>query len=176
MLRGVVNFVVLVMLVVSPGLVRAQNPQYELAQKVVEASGQIAAMEVSIAEGFSVTITPVAEQLRNMMGECANPIVDRLQGEVADLLTAILTTEEVVAEITSLYADSFTRAELEQLLGWYESPLGKKIYALTPDLTRSSAAIGGRVMVQAMPTFQQKVQETVMNASIEAQQCSASRS
>lgn len=176
MVRSALNFVVLVMSVVSPALVRAQSPQYDLAQRVVEASGQVAAMEVSIAEGFKVGMTPVAEQLRNLMGECANPIIDRLQGDVADLLKAMLTTEEVVAEISSLYADSFTRAELEQLLGWYESPLGKKIYALTPDLTRSSAAIGNRVMAQATPQFQRKVQEAAMNASIEAQQCTASRS
>jgi hypothetical protein len=110
------------------------------------------------------------------MGECANPIIDRLRGDGADLLKETLITEEVVAEISSLYADSFTRAELEQLLGWYESPLGKKIYALTPDLTRSSAVIANRVMAQAMPIFQQKVQETAMNASIEVQQCTASRS
>ncbi len=44
--------------------------------------------------------------------------------------------------ITGLYAAHFTLAELDQMIGFYRSPAGKKLVALSPTIIQQSMSLG----------------------------------
>ncbi len=44
--------------------------------------------------------------------------------------------------ITGLYAAHFTAAELDQMIGFYKSPVGRKLVAMSPTIIQQSMALG----------------------------------
>ena len=57
-------------------------------------------------------------------------------------LRSTVQEEELSNRIVPLYTERFSVAELNELLGFYRSPLGKKLIAELPEITQQSVAIG----------------------------------
>jgi uncharacterized protein len=53
-----------------------------------------------------------------------------------------IKTEELVELIVPVYSKSFTAPELEELIGFYESPIGKKVIATLPKISQESMIAG----------------------------------
>lgn len=49
---------------------------------------------------------------------------------------------ELSRGITGLYAAHFTAAELDQMIGFYKSPVGRKLVSLSPTIIQQSMALG----------------------------------
>lgn len=147
----------------------------DLAWEIMKASGQLEAMDIAAKEGFKAGIAPVAQQLKGSMGDCANPIINRLETEVGKLLAEFLADKSLLDSLAKIYADQFSTAELTEILAFYNSAVGIKIKALAPKMAAAGAKAGQQVMIKAMPTFQAKIQETMIEAGAEAQQCMTSR-
>lgn len=49
---------------------------------------------------------------------------------------------ELSRGITGLYAAHFTAAELDQMIGFYKSPVGRKLVAMSPTIIQQSMALG----------------------------------
>jgi hypothetical protein len=55
--------------------------------------------------------------------------------------------DEMIAEMVPLYASNYTVAELKQLTAFYQTPVGRKMMALTPKLASEAMASSQRVVM-----------------------------
>jgi hypothetical protein len=56
-------------------------------------------------------------------------------------LRATVKEEELAAQIAPLYAARFSVAELNEVLAFYRSPVGKKVVATTPEIAQQSVKL-----------------------------------
>ncbi len=52
------------------------------------------------------------------------------------------STEELYKKMATVYTESFTEEELDKILVFYDTPVGKKMVAVTPELTKKGMEIG----------------------------------
>jgi len=84
---------------------------------------------------------------RGLPTEQTNKMMDKMLG----MLATEMSWEKVKADYVALYADTFTAAELEELLAFYRSPAGKSFVAKQPELARKSVAMSQKAMLRLMP-------------------------
>ena len=160
-----------VYLAASISIVSANND--DLVWEIIDASGMVESMEVATNEGLKAAITPIAQQLEPL-GECGDPVLKALESDIASLMT--LFTDNTLVEATAkIYAEKFSEDELRAILEFYQTPVGKKLKALAPDLAMAGAEAGQKAMMDVMPSFQSKIQATMARVGAEAQQCMAAK-
>jgi hypothetical protein len=70
-----------------------------------------------------------------------------------------LTWEAFGPKLVALYAESFTEAELRDMITFYKTPTGQKALALMPELMRRGAMLGGEVAKEHTQELEQMVGE-----------------
>jgi len=105
---------------------------------------------------------------RTMMGG-ATAMVDAMQQQDAALVSyrdtilkwaqKYLTWEALGPKFVAIYAETFTEAELRELIAFYLTPTGKKVLATTPDLMKRGAMIGAEVAQTHTPELEQMIRE-----------------
>ncbi len=149
----------------------AMASEKDLAWEVINASGMIEGMEIAQNEGLKAAIAPIAQQLEPL-GDCGIPVIKALEADIASLMTPL--SDKTLLEATAkVYAEKFSVDELRVMLEFYKSPVGRKLKKLAPDLAQVGVEAGQKAMMDVMPTFQTKIQETMLRAGAEAQQCMA---
>lgn len=58
--------------------------------------------------------------------------------------------DEMIAEMVPVYARNYTTAEIKQLTGFYQSPLGQKMLATMPKVMAESMAVSNKLMAPRM--------------------------
>ena len=56
-----------------------------------------------------------------------------------------MTMNEMGPRMTRVYAEVFSEAELRQIIAFYQSPVGRRLAAALPELTRRGSEIGAAV-------------------------------
>ncbi|HZF35753.1 MAG TPA: DUF2059 domain-containing protein, partial [Candidatus Angelobacter sp.] len=126
----------------TPGAADAQNAAdpaaLAKAKELLQASNLVAMRDQMVA----LVEAQIAALVRD-----ANPGQDdKVDRAVADLIRPALKRRipEYLDLAAGVYADHFTRAELDQLITFYKSPLGQKLVReqaeLVPDITKMSKA------------------------------------
>ena len=75
----------------------------------------------------------------------ANPQLAPYQDVFREWVTKILAGGDLEAEMVRAYAETFSTDELEMLLGFYRSPVGRKALEQMPALMKRGAEIGSRL-------------------------------
>ncbi len=92
-------------------------------------------MNLSGAEGVAEqTVQVLAAQIRS-----AYPLVKE---ETWTEVLATLDANEVEASMAAVYTQHFTRKELEELIAFYKSPIGRRLVQLLPTVVQASMAAG----------------------------------
>ncbi len=52
------------------------------------------------------------------------------------------STHSLYKKMAAVYTESFTEDELDKILAFYDTPVGKKMVAITPELTKKGMEIG----------------------------------
>jgi hypothetical protein len=107
--------------------------QIQLARDIIDASGAARAFDSIIPSIMSQAYASFLQQ---------NP---DLQKPLVESITAIRgdfekRQPEIVALMAQAYASHFTEAELQELIGFYRSPVGKKLVAELPAVLEESFA------------------------------------
>lgn len=107
--------------------------QIQLARDIIDASGAARAFDNVIPSIMSQAYASFLQQ---------NP---DLQKPLVESITAIRgdfekRQPEIVALMAQAYASHFTEAELQELIGFYRSPTGKKLVAELPGVLEESFA------------------------------------
>ena len=95
------------------------------------------------AAGPSKTSANVSEQTTKMM----------------DMMAEALSWDKIKNDYVALYAETFTAAELKDLIAFYKSPAGQAFTKKQPELTRRSVEMSQKLMMQIMPKIQAMTKE-----------------
>lgn len=137
------------------------NPEkVELAAKVLAASGFKQILLSSIDQLMQATLqgfqqraqSPEERELIQAMLENMNPVMEKHFPEVTE-------------SIAKLYASKFTKPELEKMLRFHQSELGRKIRRLNPELQQESQALGRQWMESIMPEILERAEADVGQGS-----------
>ncbi|GAC1309706.1 MAG: hypothetical protein NVSMB24_25590 [Mucilaginibacter sp.] len=72
-----------------------------------------------------------------------------------------LPQEAFKAQFVKMYAELFTESELNQLIAFYNSPLGKKITSKLPDLMQEAALLDQQILVKHSEELQTIINDAV---------------
>jgi hypothetical protein len=103
----------------------------------------------------------VAKQLALGLKE-AQPDIDRKAFDIVlstsdEMLSA--RSDELLAQIVPLYAKHFTEAELDELLAFYRSPIGRKTNETMPGLMQESMELVAKEAQSSIPKIKERVTE-----------------
>ena len=84
----------------------------------------------------------------------SQPLLQKYVQKMNTVLKRELNWEMLKSEYIDLYTQSFTEAELKQLVLFYQSPLGQKYIEQTPHLMKASMQIGHERAMRVMPELQ----------------------
>jgi hypothetical protein len=86
------------------------------------------ALEASIRELIEVTNTrQIAERMLDQIFEAYEKIIPEVPKEAWPKFRADMKTSDFVDLVVPIYAKHFTRQDIEGLIGFYKSPLGRKV-------------------------------------------------
>jgi len=100
------------------------------------------AQEADTFEGKAVNLIKLtAGQQFEIMTE---PIIKMIPEENREAFKKELaeSTQGLYKKMASVYTESFTEAELDKILAFYDTPVEKKMVAVTPELTKKGMEIG----------------------------------
>jgi hypothetical protein len=142
------SFVVVATLCLGPAIARADNAplsadEIALATQVVDAIGIQQVADAAMGGLRMVLVQSLAA--RN------NQPPDKVAGIVDQILVPDLRALEpqFIAAVATRYGQAFTQPEMEQILAFYQTPVGMKLQTLTPGLTQQMVASGHAWIEQA---------------------------
>ena len=76
--------------------------------------------------------------------ESKKAMLERYQAQANTALDKAIGWDKLKPDLVSLYTSQFSETELNQLIDFYQSPLGKKMLAKLPELNARSAQLTGQ--------------------------------
>lgn len=67
--------------------------------------------------------------------------------------------DDIYVKLAKIYTEKFTEAEIDEILAFYETPVGKKMRAITPELTKKGMEIGQQWGMELQPIMMKYMQE-----------------
>ena len=87
------------------------------------------------------------------------------QGKIMDLMKKEMSWENLKPDFEKLYAETYSAEELEGLLKFYQSPLGKKFIEKQPEMQRKTMQMVQQMMMRVMPKVQALTMELQRKAA-----------
>ncbi len=88
----------------------------------------------------------------------ANPAMLPYRAVLQEFFARYLSYPSIKADLVQMYTESFTADELDQLIAFYQTPLGRKTLEKLPELMRRGGELG-RARVQAhLPELQTMIE------------------
>lgn len=145
------------LLFLFPGLVQAdQAHSRKLAEELLQLNNvqsqveQLFSQMKRMVEGqLSVTGMPAESQAK----------ADELLALALQMLDEEMSWTSMKDEYIDLYASTFSAEELQAIVDFSKSPVGRQINAKMPELTQKSMAIGQRHAQGVLPKITQAVQD-----------------
>ncbi len=110
--------------------------QFALAKQIVEIKG-VKAMFAPLVHGVIKKTTDAVLQTNLMWGKDINDITAQMEKDYQP------RGQEIVDATARFYASHFTEAELKQILGFYQSPVGQKMLVDEPRALDESMGYAG---------------------------------
>jgi hypothetical protein len=117
--------------------------QMQLAMQLVQAIG-IQQVADAALNGLKLVLVQSLAANSKQPPEKVEPIVDQVL--VPDLRAQ---EPQFIATVANLYGHAFTVPEMQQILAFYQSPVGQKLQTVTPDLTQQMVQAGHAWISQA---------------------------
>ena len=115
-------------------------------------------MPVSIEKSFAMMKQMIPAQMEKMQQATghtnASPNVANHVDKMMDLMADVLSWDKIKDDYVALYAETFTAAELQDLIAFYKSPGGQAFTRKQPELTMKSMEMTQKLMMQIMPKIQ----------------------
>jgi len=92
----------------------------------------------------------------------------KTQNKMMDLMMKELCWENLKPEFEKLYAETYSAEELNGLLKFYQSALGKKFIEKQPEMQRNTMLMVQQMMMRVMPKVQALTRQLQQEAEAEA--------
>jgi len=84
-----------------------------------------------------------------------------VQKEIMDWFSEFFVWEQIRDLYADIYVEVFTEDELNELIQFYQSPLGQKVLKKMPELMQKSMEKSQALLQDKMPEFQKRLQKTI---------------
>jgi hypothetical protein len=88
-----------------------------------------------------------------------NPPLAPFRDVMVEWANKHITWKAAAPEITKLYKDAFTEAELRDVIAFYRTPTGQKVLLKLPEVMQQGAAIGAKLALAHTPELEQMLTE-----------------
>jgi hypothetical protein len=136
-------------------------PQRALAAKLLDAMQ----VERTMEQQFDAMRKTQAEAMQQMLAGQASPEAkQRMQkgfATITDMIKKELNWTAIKPQFVDLYASTFTADELNGLVGFYESPVGRAYVAKSPELMQRTMEVTSNRMEALMPRIQKILMEAI---------------
>jgi hypothetical protein len=135
-----------------------------------EASHRATALELLEVTNTRKMLDQVMTSIEGMMGQQfasldlppeGKEAAEKVQKEMMAWFSEFFVWEQMQGLYVDIYMDVFTEAELQELIEFYQSPLGQKLLTKMPELMQQSMQKTQAMLQQKMPEFQQRLRKTV---------------
>ena len=106
--------------------------------KLLETTGAAKNAEV-FAQGI---FDSIFKNLKEARPDLSDRIIKIIKEESKATISEAIRSDEFAAKLAPIYGKYFSESEIEELVKFYSSPLGKRVIAVTPQLTKESMAVG----------------------------------
>lgn len=137
----------------AAGVVHAEEKKP--AERLLEISG----FEQLGGDTAVTMVKPMIDSFRKQ-GMPEQGLVE-LEQTMKAFFTRVMTDPELKSEMVKLYEARFTKQEIEQLLAFYETPLGRKSLKELPQLMQEGALIGQKVAQKHAPELEKQIRAIV---------------
>ena len=155
------------MLCATAGLAQ-ENARATLAEELLIAMD----MPNSIEKSFAMMKQMLPAQMEKMNQAAGSAKTSANLSEqttkMMDMMAEALSWDKIKADYVALYAETFTAAELKDLIAFYKSPAGQAFTKKQPELTRRSVEMSQKLMMQVMPKIQAMAKEMATPAPASA--------
>ncbi len=150
-----------------------QKTDDDMATRTKLATELLETMQVDKALNQSFdSVKDMQKQMITKFGkDVANQaLVIENQNKIMDVLKAELSWENLKPEFERLYAETYSAEELDGLLKFYQSPLGKKFIEKQPEMQRKTMQMVQQMMMRVMPKVQAMTLELQRKAAESAEE------
>ncbi|SDL09783.1 hypothetical protein SAMN04488034_102277 [Salinimicrobium catena] len=106
----------------------------------------VSLIEMTSGQQFDIMLDPIVKM-----------IPEKNQEAFKNEMMASL--DDVYTRLAKIYTEKFTEEELDQILAFYNTPVGKKMRDITPELTKRGMEIGQEWGMQLQPIMMKYMQE-----------------
>lgn len=147
-------FLLLAVIVIACSLgVSAQDDAYRAS---VEKLLLLTKQDQLVDEMFQQIQQVQLNQLQQMnLPQEQYPVVEKYFGQIYALMKAEMGWEQMKDDFIQIYMAVYTEAEIQGLIAFYESPVGRKTIEKMPLLSQQSLEIGQKYFTVLMPKIQE---------------------
>lgn len=102
-------------------------------------------IQITSGGQFDVVVKPLVEMVP----------ADQQEAFKADIKAKM---DDLYNQLTTVYIESYSEAEIDAILAFYDTPVGKKMIAQTPHITQKSMEIGQTWGMQLQPLLMKYMQ------------------
>ncbi len=112
-----------------------------------------------------LTLMEVDKQMQSAIDQSldiqikTNPQLMPFRPVLKEFFTKHMTWDAVKDDMIKIYVDAFEEGEIQELIQFYKTPLGKKLIAKTPELTGKGMEIGAKRVQDNQAELVQMIQE-----------------
>jgi len=88
-----------------------------------------------------------------------NPDFAKIEDVLRQFMAKYMSWEVLKPQLVTIYADTFTEAELREINAFYNTPTGQKAITVLPGLMQKGMAIGQKTMQDHLPELQEAIQK-----------------
>lgn len=135
----------------------AQDAENEKSMAAAEKLFATMKIQEDLTEGFQASMSVMLQPLVQQLG-LNEEQVKELNTIITDWWENDIDQEKIMKDFKLLYAESYTAEELAELELFYQTPLGAKTLALTPELTQKGMEIGMLAAQEKQAILMEKMQ------------------
>ena len=151
------------------GLVNA-NPNADSYYESVEELLLLMKVDENLAYTFAQLRPILLEQFQAMMdGDVTSEqvqIMEKYMGEMLDMMEEEMSWEKIKDDFIHVYMSVYTEEEIQELIKFYQTPVGQKTIEQTPILMEQSMEISQKYLFATLPKLQSIAEK--MEAELEA--------
>lgn len=141
------KIIIVLLAVVATLSVQAQSKTYPATlKKYMEAAGNL--------ESFKTVVGSMMTQFKSMYPSVPDEVWTEFTKEFSGT-----SLDDLVTLMASVYEKHLTEADLNEVIKFYNSPIGKKLAGKTPIITQESMAVGQTWGMQVAAKIQAKMKE-----------------
>ncbi|SOC80386.1 hypothetical protein SAMN06296241_1935 [Salinimicrobium sediminis] len=122
------------------GIQSQAQEKTDLNQKAIEL------IKMTSGQQFDVMLDPIVKMVPE----------DNRKAFKAEVVASL---ESLYGQMAQIYTEEFTEAEIDQILAFYNTPVGQKMREITPELTRKGMEIGQQWGQELQPIMMKYMQQ-----------------